>query len=83
MTAPVTAPVVDRIVIRSLTTGSAPRPPRSLVVAAATTSYIYGGEGNDCIDGGSGEDILFGDDGNDTLKGGNHIYGWLEFNAKK
>jgi len=54
-------------VIRILTTGSA-RPPRSLVVAAVTTS-IHGGEGNDCIDGGSGEDILFGDDGNDTPRG--------------
>ncbi len=30
-----TAPVVDWIVLRSLTTGSAPKPPRSLVVAAA------------------------------------------------
>ena len=45
--------------------------------------HHLGGEGNDSIDGGSGEDILFGDDGNDTLEGGNHIYGLLEFNAKK
>ena len=51
-------------------------------MAAATTS-IHDGEGNDCIDAGSGEDILFGDEGTDTPEGGNHIYGLLEFNAKK
>jgi Ca2+-binding RTX toxin-like protein len=34
------------------------------------TEQLYGGAGNDWIDGGAGEDSIFGDDGNDLLRSG-------------
>ena len=34
-------------------------------------SILFGGDGNDTIDGGNGASVLMGGDGNDTLRGGN------------
>ncbi|WP_427501722.1 S8 family serine peptidase (plasmid) [Methylomonas sp. MED-D] len=39
-------------------------------LAWAWDDEIYGGTGNDYLDGGAGYDLLLGEDGNDTLKGG-------------
>ena len=38
--------------------------------SADLRDVIYGGSGNDNIDGGYGNDLIYGQDGNDTLAGG-------------
>ncbi|WP_081603032.1 calcium-binding protein [Fortiea contorta] len=40
------------------------------LVGTNRNDYLFGGDGDDYIDGGKGNDWLFGGDGNDTLDGG-------------
>ncbi|MDB9531256.1 hypothetical protein PN496_06775, partial [Nodularia spumigena CS-1038] len=50
------------------------------IIFGGSTSdfYIYGGAGNDTINGNAGNDYLYGEDGNDTINGGgdnDYLYG--------